>query len=277
MMLWQGAVAFELWTPCKNKENLMSIRLVTVRDVVLGEGMPKVCVPVTARTHPELVAQAALASAAGPDLVEWRVDFFDEVTDPAAVLSALDALRRGLGEIPLVFTFRSAREGGRRELPEAEYVALIERASASGFVDVVDVELFTSEAAVRSVVASAHAHAVAVIVSSHDFDATPPTAELVARLRRAQELGADLPKLAVMPTGPRDVLALLEATWTMASTYAEVPIITMSMGGDGVITRLAGEVFGSALTFAAVGATSAPGQVDVETVARVLALIHANR
>jgi len=144
-------------------------------------------------------------------------------------------------------------------------------------VDVVDVELFTSDEAVRAVVSIAHQHGVAVIVSSHDFDATPPAAELVARLRRAQDLGADLPKLAVMPTGPQDVLTLLEATWTMSSAYADRPIITMSMAGAGVISRLAGEVFGSALTFAAVGATSAPGQVDVASVRPVLALIHANR
>ena len=116
-----------------------------------------------------------------------------------------------------------------------------------------------------------------MIVSSHDFAATPPAEEIVARLRRAQELGADLPKVAVMPTGPRDVLTLLEATLAMSSTYADRPIITMSMAADGVISRLAGEVFGSALTFAAVGATSAPGQIDRAGVRQVLDVIHAAR
>lgn len=63
-----------------------------------------------------------------------------------------------------------------------------------------------------------------------------------------QELGADLPKIAVMPQNEKDVLVLLEATNEMFKIYADRPIITMSMSGMGVISRLCGEIFGSALT-----------------------------
>ncbi len=66
-----------------------------------------------------------------------------------------------------------------------------------------------------------------------------------------QELGADLPKIAVMPQNEKDVLVLLEATNEMFKIYADRPIITMSMSGMGVISRLCGEIFGSALTFGA--------------------------
>ena len=89
-----------------------------------------------------------------------------------------------------------------------------------------------------------------------------------------QELGADIPKIAVMPRNRRDVLTLLEATEEMASIYADRPIITMSMSGIGSISRLCGEVFGSALTFGSAGQTSAPGQMEVEDLAEGLELIH---
>ena len=47
----------------------------------------------------------------------------------------------------------------------------------------------------------------------------------------------------------------------MVNNYADRPIITMSMAATGVISRVCGEVFGSALTFGAVGKASAPGQI----------------
>ncbi len=66
-----------------------------------------------------------------------------------------------------------------------------------------------------------------------------------------QDMGADIPKIAVMPQSKRDVLTLLCATEEMVTDYADRPIITMSMAGTGVISRLCGEVFGSSMTFGA--------------------------
>jgi 3-dehydroquinate dehydratase-1 len=91
-----------------------------------------------------------------------------------------------------------------------------------------------------------------------------------------QDLGADIPKIAVMPKCKLDVLELLEATVIMSEKYADRPIITMSMSGTGVITRLAGEVFGSALTFGAAKKASAPGQIGVEDLYSALQLLHSS-
>ena len=123
----------------------------------------------------------------------------------------------------------------------------------------------------------AHAAGRAVVVSSHDHSGTPPREELIARLRRAQDLGADLPKLAVTPRSPADVLTLLSATEEMARRWADRPIITMSMAADGVVSRLCGEIYGSAMTFGAAGQTSAPGQLPVEELRLVLDILHRSR
>ncbi len=53
-----------------------------------------------------------------------------------------------------------------------------------------------------------------------------------------------------------------------------VQIITMSMAKTGVISRLAGEVFGSAATFGAVKKASAPGQISVNDLRTVLTILH---
>ena len=113
-----------------------------------------------------------------------------------------------------------------------------------------------------------------VVASNHDFHKTPAQEEIVSRLKKMQELGADIPKIAVMPQNKKDVLTLLAATEEMATEYADRPIITMSMAGTGVISRLCGEVFGSALTFGAVGKASAPGQMGAEDLKTVLTLLN---
>ena len=113
-----------------------------------------------------------------------------------------------------------------------------------------------------------------VVGSNHDFNKTPSKDELVSRLRKMQEMGADLPKIAVMPQNTHDVLILLDATQEMYHQYANRPIITMSMSATGVISRICGEVFGSSMTFGAVGKVSAPGQIPVERLNTATEILH---
>ena len=135
-------------------------------------------------------------------------------------------------------------------------------------------EAFTGDSYVKEIIEAAHEAGVAVVASNHDFDKTPDKDDIVGRLRKMQELDADIPKIAVMPQNKKDVLTLLAATEEMVSEYADRPIITMSMAGTGIVSRMCGEVFGSALTFGAVGKVSAPGQIDVEELRTVLGIIH---
>ena len=96
---------------------------------------------------------------------------------------------------------------------------------------------------------------------------------MLGRLRAMADAGADAAKLAVMPRGPHDVARLLGVT-ARASEELDVPVVTMSMGGLGAVSRVSGAVFGSALTFAtAGGAPSAPGQLPVERVRAMLELL----
>ena len=87
-----------------------------------------------------------------------------------------------------------------------------------------------------------------------------------------EKAGADIAKIAVMPKELRDVLTLLDATLTARNTLS-LPIISMSMGGYGSLSRLFGWVFGSSVSFAVGEKSSAPGQVpiaDVQAVAEIM-------
>lgn len=245
-------------------------------DVVLGEGRVKVIVPITGRTTDELLEQASALATHDLDVVEWRVDFFAGAPDADAVVATGRRIVAGLGGRPVLFTFRSAAEGGAREVSPDAWSALLEAVIAAGIVDAVDVELHYDRAAADRVRAAAHAAGVTVVGSWHDFDATPPAEEIVARLRAMQERGFDVAKVAVMPSDAGDVLALMQATWTMASQHPQTPVLTLAMAGRGVLTRMAAQVVGSCATFAMVGRPSAPGQVPVEQLQPILTLLDAN-
>ena len=247
---------------------------VKVRNIEIGAGIPKICVPIVGVTREEILAAAENIKSTKADVVEWRVDWYEDIFDFTKTEATMQALREVLGEMPILFTFRTSKEGGEKAIETEAYVELNQNAAKTGLVDLVDVEAFTGDEAVKAVVETAHANGVKVIASNHDFHKTPAKEEIVSRLRKMQELGADIPKIAVMPQNKKDVLTLLAATEEMVSEYADRPIITMSMSGTGVISRLCGEVFGSALTFGAVGKVSAPGQMGIEDLTTVLGLLH---
>lgn len=247
---------------------------VKVRNIEIGTGIPKVCVPIVGVTREEILVQASAINNIHCDLVEWRIDWYDSVNDNNAVLDLLRKLRAVLCDTPILVTFRTKAEGGAKEISAEEYKALNIAAAQSGNADLIDVELFSGDDLVQEVIHAAHQNGVKVIASSHDFSKTPDQKEIVHRLCRMQELNADICKIAVMPRNKRDVLTLLSATEEMTSEHADRPVITMSMSADGVISRLCGEVFGSALTFGSAGKASAPGQMGVDDLNTVLQLIH---
>lgn len=249
---------------------------VEVRGVRIGEGIPKICVPIVGKTRNEILAAAESFESVKKDVVEWRADWFDGVFDFAQVEAVLKELRRVLGNTPILFTFRTSNEGGEKAIEPAAYAELNKRAAATGLIDLVDVEAFTGDEVVRDIIESAHESGVVVVASNHDFEKTPEKDEIVRRLRKMQELDADIPKIAVMPQSRKDVLTLLSATEEMVSEYADRPIITMSMSATGLISRLCGECFGSALTFGAVGKASAPGQMNASDLSEILNLIHTS-
>jgi 3-dehydroquinate dehydratase I len=244
------------------------------RGQPLGGGrLPAICAPLVGRTREQLVAEAAAVAAKQPNLLEWRVDFFDGIADTAAVVAVAAAIKTAAGGLPLLFTRRSSREGGEAiALAEPQVIALYRAVCAGGHIDFIDYEMSNDAAQVAQVRDAARAGGVQLVLSFHDFHGTPARELLQQRFALAQQLGADVAKIAVMPRGMDDVLALLAATLEASRTLT-IPVISMAMGGAGAITRLAGGLFGSALSFAVGQQASAPGQWPIEELETALALL----
>jgi 3-dehydroquinate dehydratase-1 len=275
------------------------MKQVKIGNTILGQGSVKICVPVVGTKRSEIEAQTASAVKHQPDMIEFRADWYEGVFEKAMVKTMLAKIRQLVGEIPVLFTFRSRSEGGERSITWENYQELLLFVAQTGLVDAVDVELFfgyerlhgvrlseeTDASAVLSnvmqyrddavvlLIQQLKAAGVAVIASNHEFSKTPPVSHMVARLAKMQELGADVAKLAVMPQSAADVLALSSATLQMHEEHSATPIITMSMGALGVVSRIAGGLYGNAMTFASAGKASAPGQVEVETLRSAMRLL----
>jgi 3-dehydroquinate dehydratase-1 len=229
----------------------------------MGGARPLICSPLVARTAERLLDEAVAVLAKRPDVIEWRVDFFERIADTAAVLDAGRALRAKVGDAPVIFTCRGAHEGGTPNALDAEGVArLYDAIGAARLVDFVDFELSNPAALVRAVRERSREHGVRLILSYHNFGYTPGHDLLVERFLEADRLGGDVAKVATMPRDRFDVLTLLSAT-AAADAKARIPLISMSMGPLGVATRMIGGVFGSSLSFAVGEGASAPGQPPI--------------
>lgn len=240
----------------------------------LGSGrFPAICMPLVGRTREQLLAEAVTVADRSPDLIEWRVDFFQGIAESGEVVRLAAAIKEMSGGLPLLFTRRSSREGGQEiALDEDQVVDLYRAVCEGGSVDFVDFEMGNDPAHVRQVRELSRANRVQLVLSFHDFNRTPDVAFLNERYAQAQALGADVGKVAVMPQSMDDVLALLTAT-LHSSRKLDIPLIGLSMGGPGAITRLCGWAFGSALTFAVGQNASAPGQLPIGDLNAGLALL----
>lgn len=245
-----------------------------IKGTVIGEGAPKVIVPVVSPVASEVIAGVKKAVDAHVDLVEWRADHCDQVKDAAWLVETAQAVAEVAPETPILFTIRTKSQGGAVDMPAYEYAALLHKVIESKAIDMVDIEINMGDVIVTDLIQCARENGVASVVSFHNFSETPSTEWMADQLIRMHNLGADVPKMAVMANNKQDTLRLLSATEEVVSQHGISPVLTMAMGADGVVSRLMGEVFGSSMTFSSMEAASAPGQLSLMETRTVLRAIH---
>lgn len=241
------------------------MRQVVVNDLVFGSGRMKICVPVCEKTTEAILDAVKEIKTTPADLIEWRIDYFDE-----DMFAVAPEIFKAAAPLPVLCTFRTKAEGGEKAIDPMDYFAMNAQLSALG-APLVDLELFLCEQyddIAKATVQAMHDMGTKLIISNHDFAKTPAREEIADRYKRMMALNADLPKIAVMPQNERDVMVMLAAM--NESTAFCGPLIGISMGELGKVTRVRGGAFGSVMTFASKEKASAPGQIDAETLSKML-------
>lgn len=247
--------------------------LLCIKGKIIGKGKPLVCVPVMESSKEEILRETRRLEEAHTEMIEWRVDAFENVESPNAIREILNEMKHIIKESILVYTFRSKNQGGCKALSAADIYDIHQVAAESEVVDFIDVEYFEAKNPQKEI-AMLREMGAYVIASHHDFEQTPDTEVIRMLLEQIRESGADVVKLAVMPQNMWDVLHLLEETNRFHENHPDYPLITMSMGAKGGISRVAGEFFGSCVTFGAGGQASAPGQLPVKQLEEILHILH---
>ncbi|MCI8326931.1 MAG: type I 3-dehydroquinate dehydratase [Lachnospiraceae bacterium] len=247
--------------------------IIEKKGKLLGHGKPVICVPVTEQKREEILREIRLLAEKKVDMIEWRVDWYENVSELECVINILEEIRPILKETLFLLTFRSKVQGGNRQLAVETIVKLNEAAAKTGVPDFIDMEYFEYEKPKKEIQRIKNC-GVFVITSHHDFERTPESEILQIQMEKMYQSGADIVKLAVMPNSRKDVLNLLYATENFVEIHPDTPIITMSMGKEGMISRLCGEVFGSCVTFGSHRKSSAPGQMQMDDLEIVLEKIH---
>lgn len=245
-----------------------------IKGVRIGCGTPKTIASIMEPDAETALAVVRAGQRAGIDCFEWRADFYPDLHDVAGAVRMGATLASALPAHPFIFTVRSVAQGGTADISQEDYIRINRAIIEAGAADIVDIEACLGDDDVRSLADFAKRNGRSVIVSHHDFEGTPSRSEMVDCLAHLQDIGADIPKLAVMAHTAADALEVLAATDEMSRLHARGPVLTMAMGHAGTLTRLVGEGFGSALTFCALEDASAPGQVDAAITRRVLDSIH---
>ncbi|MED0895025.1 type I 3-dehydroquinate dehydratase [Aneurinibacillus migulanus] len=251
-----------------------TIKQIELTDKRLGDGKrPLICTPLVGKTQEVILSETEKILAKQPDLLEWRVDFFEGISDTYAVIDLAKSIKQMAGDTPLIFTRRSFKEGGEPiSLSESEVVSLYSAICESRNADIIDYELINTKEDINHLRNVSKEHGIKMIMSYHNFDCTPEVGTLNKKLIEAERMQADIAKIAVMPNHLEDVLTLLRVTLD-AKQKLKIPVITMSMGAYGSLTRMFGGAFGSAVTFAVGENSSAPGQVPIEDMKTVLAIL----
>jgi 3-dehydroquinate dehydratase-1 len=157
-------------------------------------------------------------------------------------------------------------------LSEERKAALLCEISKSPDVDIIDYEVSNEVAFIQELRKRTKENGKKLLLSYHNFDQTPSNQEICKKLFQCEFYGADIAKAAVMPKNRDDVFRLLQAT-NEAAHSMQIPVVTMSMGGLGAISRIAGWIYGSILTFAAGDKSSAPGQIPIENLQQMIRLM----
>lgn len=223
----------------------------------------KICVPIQAKTQKEALKRLREASQKGADMAELWLDQIGDL-DLKSLLKAKP--------LPVVCVCKRPAEKG---LFKGGFVALSEvllEAVVCG-ADYVDIPLNMPEKLSKKIVQEALKKNCRVIISHHDFRATPDYPKLVKLTDLMVERGATVVKIATHASELADTISIV----SLASYCRDkkTPHILIAMGSKGILSRILTPTLGGEMMFAVLNKRqqTAPGQLTIKELRKAWSLI----
>ena len=249
--------------------------IIKIKNIKLGNGAPKICVPVVEKTEKEIIKYIKYINKLPIDIIEWRADFFleDIIKDNEKSINDIIDLSKDIKKItnkPILFTLRSDKEGGKIKNNSYDKIINIYKTIIENkCFDLIDLEILNlKEKDIKNIIKLSKEKNIKTILSNHNFNKTPSKKYIISLINKMIKLKCDIVKVAYMPKNKKDVIILLDAI----TEIKDFPIIAISMGKLGTITR----IFGSVMTFASAKSSSAPGQLEAMKLKYILDNIYDN-
>ena len=251
--------------------------MLKIRNCTIGEGKPKICVPLVSSDFEALEQECASLASVPLDMLEWRVDYLmnrDGFHGPSDLDRACRIIRNHFKDTPLLSTVRTKGQCGVHDMEEDTYFSILSLLLSSRWADVLDVEYGHDPMDTKVLMAKAREKKIPLLMSFHSFHRALPEDEITDTLEAMAAFHPDILKIAVMPETPADAAALISAAAKRMTRFPETPVVTIAMGPLGVLTRAAGNRMGGPLTFAAGKEASAPGQLTAAEMKQVLDVLY---
>ncbi len=216
--------------------------------------LPRICIALGLPDVPTLLDYARREAQAGESFLEFRLDYLDHPCKGA------EAIRGFLEQFPdslVLATCRRHQNHGKFNGSIEEQLAILDLAIRNG-AQAIDVEIETAEAAQERL--GQFRGRAQVIVSYHNYEATPPMDVVLGRVMRVQ---GDTYKVVTTARKPSDNMRVLAA----AKALPRHKLVVLAMGELGFPTRVLSPVFGGVFTYAAPMSASgtAAGQVSARS------------
>ncbi len=239
-----------------------------IKNIELSNFNPTVCVSIIDNTIARALETARVLALREVKVIEWRLDYLEELNDKDAIINGLKEFSGICEKNITIATIRTKAQGGRSDFNESELELYLSLIANNKCVDFIDVEYYTFERP-RAFVESLKSLGTNVICSHHDFNETPEDEMTLTLLEEMECSDCDIVKMAVMPENATDVARFMDVCNCFANETKKL-FVSMSMGDIGRVSRLAGNVTGSCLTFGAHNKTSAPGQIEYKKLIEIM-------
>ncbi|WP_265455178.1 type I 3-dehydroquinate dehydratase [Enterococcus sp. HY326] len=227
------------------------MKSVVVRDLILTDQEPKICVAIKGDTQEEIFRQATKAVAEGAELLEWRGDYFKEYQEMTSVLAVLQELRQIAGNLPVIFSFLTPDNDGINAVSPAILREIYLTAAESGLVDLLELQLIVAELIGPSFMNLLRGTEAKLILSHYYLDDTPDDALILFQLNLMEHLKADIGKIVAHGNSRHDVMKMMSVGFQV-EPFVAIPIILFSSGDLGRLSQIAGGINGSCIAYSSV-------------------------
>lgn len=135
-------------------------------EITFDDGFQAVTLINMGKTEAEILNLTKEIAAQHPQMMQWRMDCFEDVTKMNHLLELAPKIKAELQDIPLLVTFRSQKQGGMTELDsEDAYLNLIKIAIDFKLGDAIDIEIDHTPDRVQALIQDAYENGLKVVIN----------------------------------------------------------------------------------------------------------------